>query len=337
MLAEIAPALDPFRLPGLPSLFAPDQLLDLVAGLLRGLVLRAGGVFQAVTEYYVLWTGNFNSHTGRGNPCAHAFAAARLDAPGCRFTDNGVLRGLYGLTSAMAMSALAVMLTYAFARSMFEHSFHARYTLKAMLPRVLMVVVLVTFGLALLQQAIDLNNAAVDAIWTYNSRISADSNLWILLVGTPETDIVLAVLVFLVAVLLVLLVLTSVARNLLLLILVAGAPLAFVCMLLPDLDSYAESWRRLFLTTVFTQVIQVLILRVSLLLLFQDHGVLAAVHGLVALYLVLRVPSALHAASHAESKAMLYAKHAGHGAVKAVEHVVAPPHHAASRSHAGAA
>ena len=93
---------------------------------------------------------------------------------------------------------------------------------------------------------------------------------------------------------------------------------------------------KLFLTTVFTQVIQVLILRVSLLLLFQDHGVLSAVHGLVALYLVLRVPSALHAASHAESKAMLYAKHAGHGAVKAFEHAVAPPHHAASRGHVAA-
>jgi hypothetical protein len=324
------------EIPGVPSLFGPDQLLDLVAGLLRSLVLRAGGVFQVVTEYYVLWTGNFNSHAGPGNPCFHAFTAGRADPPGCRFTDNAVLRGLYGLTSAMAMSALVVALTYAFARSMFEHSFHARYTLKAMLPRILLVVVLVTFGLALMQQAVDLNNAAVDAIWTYNGRLSADSNLWRLLVGSPETDVVLAVLMFLVAVLLVLLVLTSVARNLLLLILVAGAPLAFFCMLLPDLDSYAESWRKLFFTTVFTQVIQVLILRVSLLLLFQDHGVLAAVHGLVALYLVLRVPSALHAASHAESRAMLLAKHAGHGAVKAFEHAVSPAHHA-TRSHAAAA
>jgi len=229
----------------------------------------------------------------------------------------------------MAMSAMAVVLTYALARSMFEHSFRARYTLKAMLPRMMMVILLVTFGLALIQQAVDLNNAAVDAIWSYSGRLSLDSNLWALLVGSPGTDIVLAVLLFLVAILLVLLLLSSVARNLLLLILVAAAPLAFLCMLLPDLNTYAESWRRLFFTTVFTQVAQVLVLRVSLLLLFQDHGVLAAVHGLVALYLVLRVPSALHAASHAESKAMLYAKHAGHGAVKALEHAIDPPHHAA--------
>ena len=332
MLAETAPVLDPTRLLGFPPLFGADQLLELVSGLLRGLVLRAGAVFQSVTEYYVLWTGNFNSHVGPGNPCHHAFAAAKADGPGCRFTDNPVLRGVYGLTSAMAMSSMAVLLTYALARSMFEHSFRARYTLKAMLPRMLLVIVLVTFGLALLQQAVDLNNAAVDAIWTYNGRLGADSNLWALLVGSPTTDVVLAVLLFLVAVLLVLLLLSSVARNLLLLILVAGAPLAFVCMLLPDLDNYAESWRRLFFTTVFTQVVQVLVLRVSLLLLFQDRGVLAAIHGLVALYLVLRVPSALHAASHAESKAMLYAKHAGHGAVKAFETAIEPAHHVAHRA-----
>jgi hypothetical protein len=333
VVAEAAPALDPTRLLGLQPLFGPEQLIELVGGLLKVLVARAGAVFSGVTEYYVLWTGNFNNTIDGGRPCVHAFSAARADPVGCRFTDNGALRRLYALTSAMAMSLMVTMLTYAFARSMFEHSFRARYTLKAMLPRVMLVTILVTFGLAFMQQAVDLNNAAVDAIWRYGAKLGADSNLWSLLVGGPSDNVVLAVLFFLVAVLLVLLVVTSVARNLLLVILVAGAPLAFICMLLPDLDNYAGSWRRLFFTTVFTQAVQVLVLRLSLMLLFEDHGVLSAVHGLVALYLVLRVPGALHAASHAESKALLYARHAGHSAVKAFEHATAPPH---PRAHTGA-
>jgi hypothetical protein len=107
--------------------------------------------------------------------------------------------------------------------------------------------------------------------------------------------------------------------------------MAFICMLLPELRTYVSSWRRLFFATVFTQVVQVLILRLAMLLLFEDRGVLGAVHGLVALYLVLRVPSALHAASHAESKVMLYAKHASHSAARAIEHAVMPEHHV--RSH----
>ena len=334
MIAETVPAVDAYRFLAVQPVLGPDQLLQLVSGLLGGLMTRAADVFNTVTEYYVLWTGNFNSHAGPGNPCLHAFGAGHLDPAGCRFTDNVVLRSLYNLTSAMAMTMLVGILTYAFLRSMFEHSFRARYTLKAMLPRMMLVIVLVTFGLALTQQAIDLNNAAVDAIWSYQSRLGGESNLWRLMLGGQGDNVVLAVLLFLVAVLLVLLVITSVARNLLLVILVAAAPLAFICMLLPELDSYSESWRRLFVTTVFTQVVQVLVLRVSLMLLFDDHGVLSAVHGLVALYLVLRVPSALHAASHAESRAMLYAKHAGHGAVKAFEHATAPEHH--TRSHSAA-
>ena len=50
MLAETAPALDPARLFGVQPVLGPDQLLDVVAGLLRGLVLRAGALFQLVTE-----------------------------------------------------------------------------------------------------------------------------------------------------------------------------------------------------------------------------------------------------------------------------------------------
>jgi hypothetical protein len=332
MIAALAPVVDPTKVLGLQPLLGTDQALNMANGLLSQLVAHAATSFSTVTEYYVLWTGNFSAHAGGGNPCLHAFGAGRTDGPGCRFTDNSVLRSVYALTAAMAMAMLVAILTYAFGRSMFEHSFRARYTLKAMLPRMLLVIVLLTFGLALMQQAIDLNNAAVDAIWTYNSGLGADSNLWHLMLGGQVENIILGVLVFLVAVLLVLLIITSVARNLLLVVLMAGAPLAFMCMLLPELDTYASEWRRLFFTAVFTQLVQVLILRLSLLMLFEDHGILSAIHGLVALYLVLRVPGALHAASHAESKALLYAKHAGHHAVKAFEHATAPEHHVRSHS-----
>ncbi|MEA2682535.1 MAG: hypothetical protein QOK05_863 [Chloroflexota bacterium] len=334
MVAETAPILDPTRLLGVPPVLGPDQLLNLVAGLLQNLVGRASSAFGVVTEYYVLWTGNFSAHAGPANPCLHAFGAQRADGPGCRFTDNAVLRSIYGLTSAMAMAMLVAVLTYSFVRSMFEHSFHARYTLKAMLPRMMVVVLLLTFGLAVMQQAIDLNNAAVDAIWTYRAGLPApDSNLWHLLSGGQDGNIILALLFFLVAVLLVVLIVTSVARNLLVVALMAAAPLAFICALLPELETYATEWRRLFLTAVFTQVVQVLILRLALLLVFDDHGVLSAIHGLVALYLVLRVPGALHAASHAESKALLAAKHLGHSAVKTFEHATIPAHHAHSTAH----
>jgi hypothetical protein len=207
-------------------------------------------------------------------------------------------------------------------RSIFERSFRARYTIKAMLPRLLLVVVMVNFGLVLMQGAIDLNNGVVHAIWTYQpGNLDPASNLWRLMVAPPPYNLLLATMFFLVA-------------NLLLVLLVSGAPMAFVCLLLPELRTYAYAWRRLFLTTVYAQAIQVLVLRLSLVLLFQDHGFVQAIHGLVALVLVLRVPSALHAASRVESKLATFARQGERAVAREIGHATGA--HPRARAHPAA-
>jgi hypothetical protein len=50
------------------------------------------------------------------------------------------------------------------------------------------------------------------------------------------------------------------------------------------------------------------------------------VYGLLAMYLVLRVPGALHASSKAESKVLMWAKHGAHAVEK-----MSAPHHSSSR------
>jgi len=289
------------------------MLADLFSHLFTGLVGRmleaAGSGFNDVLEYFFLWTGNFQG----GPRCLAGLLATHVDAPGCRVTDSAALQSFYHLTAAMTDVLLVGALTYALGRGIWERSFQARHTLKSVLPGVLLVVVLVHSGLFLMQGAIDFNNAAVTDIWRWNAGVDLyHSNLWALLVPPPPENLVLAVLVWLVALLLVILAVTSVARNLLLVLLIGAAPLAFLCMLLPETKSYALSWRRLFFATVFAQVVQVAVLRLALILTFEQQGFLSAIHGLVALYLVLRVPTALHAASKAESKVISLAKQAEH-------------------------
>jgi len=274
---------------------------DLFSHLVETLLQQAAGSFNWVIEYYFLWTGNFHASGG----CL--FAVSR---PSCAFTGNDVVRGLYQLVAAIADASLVGIVTYSFMRSIFERSFRARYTLKAMLPKLLLVIVMVNFGLFLMQGAIDVNNGVVHAIWTYQPGLDPRvSNLWSLMIAPPPYNLLLATMFFLVAILLMALAVTSVARNLLLVLLVSGAPMAFVCLLLPELRTYAYAWRRLFFTTVYAQVVQVLVLRLSLVLLFQDHGLIQAIHGLVALLLVLRVPGAMHAGSKVESKLVSLAHH----------------------------
>ena len=61
--------------------------------------------------------------------------------------------------AVIADSLLVAIVTYSFLRSIFERSFRARYTLKAVLPRLLLVILMVNFGLALMQGAIEVARA----------------------------------------------------------------------------------------------------------------------------------------------------------------------------------
>jgi hypothetical protein len=307
-------------------LFDPLQLIALVTGVIDNLLHGAKSIGEQFIESYFLWTGNFNAPAlacnspgfGQGDPTLR---------PGCRFIDNHVLQALYSMTSKMANASLVAIVVYSLLRSIWERSFRARYTLKAILPKLLLVIALVNFGLPILQGAIDVNNGAVHAFWSFDIGFGVHqaSNLWDLLV-TPGGNLLANILALLTATLLLVLAVASVARNLVLVLLIGTAPLVFLGLLLPETHTYLLSWRRLFFTAVFMQAVQVLVLRLALVLLFEDHNPISPIYGLLAMYLVLRVPGALHASSKAESKLMLAARHGVHAIEKA-----ALPHHTASR------
>ncbi|MEA2645064.1 MAG: hypothetical protein QOE92_147 [Chloroflexota bacterium] len=327
-------------IPALPALPDPAHLLDpalavrMILGLVNELLTGLRSISDQVLERYFLWTGNLSG--GEGCMQVHVGSGGlvfQTDAP-CRFIDNRVLRGLYGLCSAMANAALGGVVVYAMLRSIWERGYQSRYDLRAMLPRLLLVAALVNFGLPLMQGAIDLNNAAVHAFWTFDLGLAIDqpANLWTALVMLPDGNLLVGLLALVTALMFLVLAAASVARNLLLVFLIGGAPLVFACMLLPETHTYVTAWRRLFLATVFTQAIQVLVLRTAFVLLLEDRSPFSAVHGLLALFLVLKVPGALHASSKIESKVVAWAKHAEH----ALEKTISTASHGRARAHPAA-
>src|SRR5207245_7117326 len=80
-------------------------------------------------------------------------------------TDPSIVQ-LYGVTSKITGALVVAALIYASLRSMTERSFRARYTLKAILPRALVVVLLVQFGLPLIGGAMALDIAVAHAAWS---------------------------------------------------------------------------------------------------------------------------------------------------------------------------
>lgn len=294
-------------------------MLHLVVGLLTHFIDGARADIERVLDRYLFSTVDTTVHFPRA------------------FTDNpGLHRLNLGLALAMDVVLTAVLL-FGLLRGMFEHSFRARYSLKVLIPRLMVAIVLIHFSLPLAQMGIDLNNALDGVAVSLGDTMRVDSLPWSVALSSPMVhqmsvtqDIFHAVFVVGLVIALVLLVLAYVVRYALLAVLVVLAPVAALCTALPETRSYAHTWLRLFLVTVFMQSVQLIVLRVAVTLSVGGDGIglVQTLYGLATLFLLLKVPGALNTASHLETKA----KTLGHHVERAVKHAIHPAaHHAATR------
>jgi len=253
------------------------------------------------------------------------------------FTDNPALRHLT-LGMALAMDVLlAAVLLFGALRGIFEHqTYRARYSLRVLLPRLMLAVAFVHFSLPLTQMAIDLDNALGQVAMGLGGGMHVDGLPWSSSLSAPlvanmsvTQDIFHAVFVVGLVIALVLLVLSYVVRYALLSVLVVVSPAAALLTVLPDTRSYARTWLRLFVVTVFMQAVQLVVLRVAMTLAFDNSGfgLVQTFYGLATLVLMLKVPGALNTASHLETKT----KTLSHHLERAVKHAA----HAGVAAHTG--
>ena len=233
-------------------------------------------------------------------------------------TEEPALQAMFHLTLAIADLLLVLIFTWAFLRSQWERGFRAHYTLKVVLPRAMAAIAIAHFALLFGQMAIDLNNALVHAVWTQPLPGGPPRLPWTFALtngfGLPLFEIVIRLAI---AVMLVIVAFTYVVRFALLAVLLAVAPLASMCMILPETKRYAQSWLRLFLLTVFMQFGQVLVLRFASLFADQVGArPLEALYGVAVLYLLIKVPGLMNASSHVELKAQHFAEGLAKKAIK---------------------
>jgi TrbL/VirB6 plasmid conjugal transfer protein len=269
----------------------------LVSGFLNQLISDVQASVASSVETYLLSTHDLSSLTPRP------------------LTAEPALQAMFHLTLAMADLLLVLVFTWAFFRSQWEHtSFRPHYTLKVMLPRAMAAIAMAHFALLFGQMAIDLNNAMIHAVWTQSFPGGQPGFPWTFALNNGFGQPLFEILVRLaIAVMLVIVAFTYVVRFALLAILLAVAPLAALCMILPETKLYARSWLRLFLLTVFMQFGQVLVLRFASLFADQIGArPLEALYGLAVLYLMLKVPGLMNASAHLELKA----EHLGEGLMK---------------------
>jgi hypothetical protein len=239
------------------------------------------------------------------------------------------------LNSSLAMAAdvlVGAVIVFASLRGMLEHnSLRPRYGLKVAIPRLLVAIALVHGSIFLMQMAIDLNNALGQAALSAGGPMAPDSLPWSTSMNPAAVqaikasqDLFHALFSLALVVALVILVLSYVIRTALLEILIVVAPLAALFTVLPDTRGYARLWLRLFLVTVFMQALQLIILRVATAAAFSSgSGIAESLYALATLWIMLKVPGALHSASHFESKANTM----GHQLERSMRRALAPAHH----------
>jgi hypothetical protein len=306
-----------------------------IPGILHGLQDPLGAFLQLLTgvlsHFIDTARGDLNSELSR-----YLFTTVDPTVGGSRqLTANPAVAHL-NLGLAVAADVLvAGVLLYASLRSMFERTLRARYALKVVIPRMLAALALVHGSLYFMQMAIDLNNALGHVALSLGSSVTVDSMPWSGSMGAPAVqaiqasqDIFHAVFALALVVALVILVLAYVVRTALLDILIVVAPLAALCMVLPETRSYARAWLRLFMTTVFMQALQLIILRVATEVGFgSGSGIAQSLYALATLWIVLKVPGALHGASHLESRTHTLAGHME----RSVRRALAPVHRGVHR------
>jgi hypothetical protein len=241
-----------------------------------------------------------------------AYLFATKDLGGGDFTHARAITALVPWTRGLANLGLVAVLTWGSFHVMWGHGVRSRYTVRILLPRFLLAIVLINFSLPLIQAAIDFNNALCDAVWAVGLPFSVLNTFFNKdeLGGVPTVPILVTAALFISYLVLAI---GYIARFALLLVLAATSPLAALFFVLPDTQHYARAWGSLFTSTLLMQPAQMLIIGIGFQL-EQASGQAFLRHwfALATVMIAFKVPGALHATATAGSHTLALGRHFAH-------------------------
>lgn len=219
-------------------------------------------------------------------------------------TGPGRVADLWGAAAAIANTVVVLLVLAGGAVVMGHETVQTRYAAKDIAPRIVLAVVAANASLPVAGMAIALANSLSVALLGPGVQVGSATGALTAAVGGSVTSgaIVLVLMGLVVAVLGLVLLAVYVIRVALLVLLIAGAPLALVCHALPYTDGVARLWWRALAGLLAVQVAQTLVLITALRVFFAAGGRgalgLASSGGLVdllvvicLLYVLVRIPS----------------------------------------------
>ena len=234
------------------------------------------------------------------------------------FVSNVTIHRFEPALQLVANSALVLVVVVACYKLMWGHGFRSQYTVRIMLPRLLMGTILINFAMPLFQVAVQASNVACDAIqsfgtipnwntWWDNYRLDQTHGVWqFITTGALVAGYDVLAVAYLV-------------RYAILIVLAITAPLAGLLFTLPDTHYLAKHWASLFVTNLLMQPAQLFVLSIGFGLENGGHTPVHHLFALASLLIVFKVPGALGGAEKTAHKLEAALSTGLHG----LQHVVA--------------
>ena len=217
------------------------------------------------------------------------------------FISNVTIHRFEPAVQVVADSALVLVVVVACYKLMWGHGVRSQYTVRIMLPRLLMGTILINFALPLFQLAVQANNAACDAIqsfgtipdwnaWWDNYRLDQTHGVWqFITTGALVAGYDVLAIAYLI-------------RYAILIVLAITAPIAGLLFTLPDTHYLAKHWASLFVTNLLMQPAQLFVLAIGFALENGGHTPVHHLFALASLLIVFKVPGALGGAEKTAHK-----------------------------------
>ena len=234
------------------------------------------------------------------------------------FVSNVTIHRFEPAVQLVADSALVLVIVIACYKLMWGHGVRTQYTVRMLLPRLLMGTLLINFALPLFQLAVQASNATCDAIqsfgtipdwntWWDNYRLDQTHGVWqFITTGALVAGYDVLAVAYLV-------------RYAILIVLAITAPLAGLLFTLPDTHYLAKHWASLFVTNLLMQPAQLFVLAIGFALENGGHTPVHHLFALASLLIVFKVPGALGGAEKTAHKLESALSTGLHG----LQHVVA--------------
>jgi hypothetical protein len=234
------------------------------------------------------------------------------------FVSNVTIHRFEPAVQLVADSALVLVIVIACYKLMWGHGVRTQYTVRMLLPRLLMGTLLINFALPLFQLAVQASNATCDAIqsfgtipdwntWWDNYRLDQTHGVWqFITTGALVAGYDVLAVAYLV-------------RYAILIVLAITAPLAGLLFTLPDTHYLAKQWASLFVTNLLMQPAQLFVLAIGFALENGGHTPVHHLFALASLLIVFKVPGALGGAEKTAHKLESALSTGLHG----LQHVVA--------------